>query len=311
MSRPIQAPLQSNVASRPSILARRSRALEIQPWLRASVGALGLACSVWGCSTAELAKSSTQAQLNDANAPSSRPDGSAQLADTRDESATSEDPSKPPVGGAIKDADTPRATDPAKIRDGAASAPRDSGAVTPADASNTGNNDAGSSCENVACLRAFECAEACGGEVLYSGCCACEAPLIDIASECPKPENEVACGARAGNTCAEDEYCAYEEGQYCGAADASALCKPRPFACTRELQPVCGCDGKNYNNRCEAASHGTGVLHSGDCVQNNDCGLRECLRNVRCAADCGGDIVQEGCCPCPDGTIDVDVMCRN
>ena len=31
------------------------------------------------------------------------------------------------------------------------------------------------------------------------------------------------CGARAGNTCPADEYCAYEPGQLCGAADAQSV----------------------------------------------------------------------------------------
>jgi len=75
-----------------------------------------------------------------------------------------------------------------------------------------------------------------------------------------------ACGARAGNTCAPDEYCAYMAGQYCGQADAEARCKPRPSAACIELYaPVCGCDHKVYDNSCFANAAGTGIYKAGPC----------------------------------------------
>jgi len=80
------------------------------------------------------------------------------------------------------------------------------------------------------------------------------------------PSGEKWCGGFAEDTCSATEYCSYEAGQYCGAADASAVCKPRPQACAQMIAPVCGCDHKNYSSACHAALAGVGVLDQGECL---------------------------------------------
>jgi len=73
------------------------------------------------------------------------------------------------------------------------------------------------------------------------------------------------CGGWLGDTCSADQYCAYQPGQYCGAADASSTCETKPQFCTEQYTPVCGCDGNTYSNTCDAASAGTGVMKNGPC----------------------------------------------
>jgi hypothetical protein len=85
-----------------------------------------------------------------------------------------------------------------------------------------------------------------------------------VADSCGSPTK--ACGARAGNTCSASEYCAYQAGQYCGAADAESTCHQRPAACDEVLAPVCGCDQVTYTNACLAATAGTGVYADGACT---------------------------------------------
>lgn len=74
------------------------------------------------------------------------------------------------------------------------------------------------------------------------------------------------CGGLGGVVrCAEDEYCAYQPGQICGALDAPAICLPRPTACDQVYAPVCSCDGQTYGNACEAAAAGKGIQSFGEC----------------------------------------------
>ena len=107
------------------------------------------------------------------------------------------------------------------------------------------------------------------------------------------------CGGIASLECGEpNEFCNYAPsagGQGCDGtiSDAGGVCDVRPQACTREYQPVCGCDRRTYGNDCTANAEGVSVLHEGECTEI-DC------------ADIGGHPV-DGIGPpavCPAGETD-------
>lgn len=110
----------------------------------------------------------------------------------------------------------------------------------------------------------------CDGQTYSNDCYANAAGAsVDYVGEClPVNGGGAACGARAGDTCSDTEFCAYQPGAYCGAADAQSTCQTRPTVCTYDYTPVCGCDGNTYSNACHANAAGVGVNTTGACSAN-------------------------------------------
>ena len=80
-----------------------------------------------------------------------------------------------------------------------------------------------------------------------------------------KPVEVPICGGFPGFECKKDQWCDYPANAVCGAVDQFGTCKPRPKNCPKSFIPVCGCDGQNYGNDCEAAAAGIDVAYVGYC----------------------------------------------
>lgn len=116
------------------------------------------------------------------------------------------------------------------------------------------------------------------------------------------------CGSLAGEQCAAGEYCAFPLEAQCGVADGEGVCTKVPSACDDIYQPVCGCDGKDYANECEAAGAGVSVAKQGKCDDpvGTSCGGfsgRTCKDGEFCSyapdAQCGAADQPGVCTPIP------------
>ena len=75
------------------------------------------------------------------------------------------------------------------------------------------------------------------------------------------------CGGHAGKTCKSGYWCKYAEAAECGATDKMGTCvtgEPN-LNCGIESDPVCGCNGKVYENSCIAAQSQISIAHKGIC----------------------------------------------
>jgi len=73
-----------------------------------------------------------------------------------------------------------------------------------------------------------------------------------------------ACGGPDKITCNSALYCHLPDGQ-CSAPDAAGTCVKAPDFCMRVSRPVCGCNGKTYQNECDARHAKMAIDYTGAC----------------------------------------------
>ena len=108
-------------------------------------------------------------------------------------------------------------------------------------------------------------------------------------------------GVAPGEACEDGDCC--PPGYYCakplGNCDGPGVCAAIPEMCTRELNPVCGCDGETYSNPCIAAANGVNISRMGacddepveGCDDNADCPRGTFCRKEEGACDAIGECI--------------------
>ena len=99
----------------------------------------------------------------------------------------------------------------------------------------------------------------CDGKT-YASRCDAQAAGTSVLSVGPCP-----CGGINNTPCEAGKYCQIAVGM-CTQPNPSGVCAVAPTgACSTFSQPVCGCDGKTYNNACEAAKAKQSLVSTGLC----------------------------------------------
>jgi hypothetical protein len=94
------------------------------------------------------------------------------------------------------------------------------------------------------------------------------------------------------------------DGNGCGSLGGK--CIDLPAVCTAVSSPVCGCDGKTYDNDCVRQRAGVQRESQGACVPptgENRCGALTCGADQLCYVPCSTCGAPPPCQPAPDGGV--------
>ncbi|MEZ4442997.1 MAG: Kazal-type serine protease inhibitor domain-containing protein [Polyangiaceae bacterium] len=115
-----------------------------------------------------------------------------------------------------------------------------------------------------ACNDIYQPVCGCDGQT-YGNSCDANANGVSVAAEGECQMQGTVCGGLAAIPCAFGEFCYYAPGDGCGFDDGTGICQTLPQGCTEDCPGVCGCDGQDYCNECQANAMGVSVASSGAC----------------------------------------------
>ena len=114
-----------------------------------------------------------------------------------------------------------------------------------------------------------------------------EQPPVDAISVAGAPD------VREGELCLANADCG--SGEFCetsaGACGREGVCTALPEVCDSTRAPVCGCDGRDYRNPCQAAQASQSVNNTGSCAPPPCYSNADCVATSYCAkaiGDCAG-----------------------
>ena len=93
-------------------------------------------------------------------------------------------------------------------------------------------------------------------------------PLRDASAGARTDTSTGGAGARChekGLVCSMGLVCDYDQPGRCGASTAGGTCIVLPTSCPTDKSPVCGCDGKTYDNDCLRQMARQQLNHKGAC----------------------------------------------
>lgn len=133
-----------------------------------------------------------------------------------------------------------------------------------------------------------DCPMVCGCDGMdYCNSCQAAAAGVRLLSGRSCALADLPCGGGLGAIdCGDGFYCSFSTGSLCGTAlGSTGTCVPRPASCEPRFEPVCGCDGRGYQNGCEAFRAGTSVGSIGSACSGGgggDCRTDGCTAGTLC-----------------------------